>query len=483
MALAAAHFETGQDTAERKALEWLESLPISAPQIVAAEHMERPVVTHYVPVNDKAGPSKAPLQSASGLMRTRQPRTFARAWLEDDTVFLIWPEADADGHFAPLENLCGKVSRIGHSASLVQMWASQAAPGSPANWLPDEDRATEQFRIASAGSLQYLEQQFNQTEIDEFFELKHALVDGSDKKRKGEIKTALEKRFQNQTPIRRRPQMSLSHGYARAKSETQPHVAGTIFDPRLLIFGLNRVNGPYRHLDLSATLQLTARFRESLLQHFGTHVSETLSGHKGEMRAERAHLAFLPLPFVGHQHSHGGVLGIAVAIPRAIELYDKQRLLQALTGIRREGLKLGALGCCEVCLPDLGDSPLTLQSRSWTASPTGARQWATVTPYVYDRHSKAKDRVAYQNELADALRLSWERVGQEQDLLTDVIVTPVSPHLGAPASHEFPRLTRKDGNECRHSHVILIFDRPVVGPILLGAGRFRGYGLFKPVGA
>src|SRR6266487_1437313 len=79
MALAAAHFETGDDPAERAALEWLEEhCEMHPPHIYAPPHVERPVVTHYVPVNDKPGPSKAPLQSVSGLTRPRQPRTFAR---------------------------------------------------------------------------------------------------------------------------------------------------------------------------------------------------------------------------------------------------------------------------------------------------------------------------------------------------------------------------------------------------------------------
>ena len=30
-------------------------------------------------------------------------------------------------------------------------------------------------------------------------------------------------------------------------------------------------------------------------------------------------------------------------------------------------------------------------------------------------------------------------------------------------------------------HAILIFSEPVVGPVLLGAGRYRGYGLCRPL--
>src|SRR4051812_26077525 len=97
MALAAAHFQTGAAAAERAALEWLEA--IGAPQMRATRGcFERPVVTGFVPVNPWPGDEERqrkkehdagkrpppPLQSAPGIIRTRQPRTFARTWLDDD---------------------------------------------------------------------------------------------------------------------------------------------------------------------------------------------------------------------------------------------------------------------------------------------------------------------------------------------------------------------------------------------------------------
>jgi CRISPR-associated protein Csb2 len=245
---------------------------------------------------------------------------------------------------------------------------------------------------------------------------------------------------------------------------------------------LHRKEGPYRHLDIKATLQLTNRFRAALLEHLGPEVSEVLSGHRGQGRAALPHLAFLPLPFVGHAHAHGGISGVAIAVPRKIEQTDRQLLLKALAQIRREGLRLGRLGFWSVSSPDV-DSPQTLRDRLWTALPKGSMQWATVTPYVYDHHSKVKDKAEYQKELAEAVRLSWERMCYESDVSVEVLISPVSAHTGVPPSHEFPRLTRKDGSECRHAHAILIFSRPVVGPIVLGAGRYRGYGLFRSLGA
>jgi CRISPR-associated protein Csb2 len=413
-------------------------------------------------------------------MRTRHPRTFAGAWLEDETVYFVWPDVQPGVHFGALAGLCAKVTRIGHSTSLVQMWASQGAPERSVNWLPDEARATERFRVAGAGSLKYLERQFNQKEIDEFFELAAVAADDSDKKRQKAAKTTLRERFQNETPVRLRPELSLSHGYAPRQDGAEPAVSGTVFDPRLLVFELHRVDGPYRHLDLVATLQLTGRFRESFLQHLGADVPEVLSGHHGDGPSGHPHVAFFPLPFVGHVHAHGGILGIALAVPRDLEAADRDRLLRAMAALRREGLRLGALGRWNVDRPEEGASR-ALRDRVWTAVPAGARRWATVTPYVFDRHAKAKDKAAYQRELSDAIRASWQRVRQSSDVSVEVVISLVSAHLGAPASHQFPRMARKDGSDCRHTHAILIFDRPVIGPVLLGAGRYRGYGLCRPL--
>lgn len=74
----------------------------------------------------------------------------------------------------------------------------------------------------------------------------------------------------------------------------------------------------------------------------------------------------------------------------------------------------------------------------------------------------------------------FERIGLPAP--REVIVTTMSAHQGAPPANAFPRLQRKDGSERRHAHAIVMFAEPVQGPVLVGAGRYRGYGVLRPVG-
>jgi CRISPR-associated protein Csb2 len=151
----------------------------------------------------------------------------------------------------------------------------------------------------------------------------------------------------------------------------------------------------------------------------------------------------------------------------------------ALERVRKEGLKLGRLGNWRIDSIAAQRPLVNLLPETWTRYPHGATHWATVTPIAFDQHAKAKDKGVYQTEIAATIRLACQRACLCEP--REVIVTAVSAHLGAPAAHLFPRLLRKDGSQRRHSHAILIFAEPVCGPMLLGAGRYRGYGLCRPM--
>jgi CRISPR-associated protein Csb2 len=485
MALAAAHFETGADPHERMALEWLESL--GPPALKVPGHWPRCPVNHYVPVNDKAGdqskPPKALIQSLPQLARDRQPRTFARAWLEDDNVYLVWPEAQPDETTEKaLRSLCGKVTRVGHSTSLVQMWVAGSEEIGEVNWIPDENNARLYLRVAYPGALRDLESRYNAAAVEEYCELLVAAEDDSDKSRQREARKTLKERFAGRPPQRRRPEIFADHGYAPvAKGTGKIRAHQTVFSPHLLVFGLRSQSGPFLALGLQATLTLTRRWREALLSHadgLPVEVREALSGHRATGEPlETPHLAFVPLAFVGHPHADGHLMGMAVALPRELDSLQRRYILQVLGKVRE--LKLGALGVWDL-VPVIADAPLwNLRPDTWTSHPHGSTHWASVTPIAFDRHPKAKDPAAYQWEAAELIASACNSIGLPRP--QQVVVTGVSAHLGAPPSYAFPRLTRKDGSERRHAHAVLIFREPVVGPVLLGAGRYRGYGVCRPL--
>ncbi|MGH9351421.1 MAG: type I-G CRISPR-associated protein Csb2, partial [Terriglobia bacterium] len=128
MALAATHFETRGDEREREALEWVQEA--GAPAVRASGDNPRSFVETYVPVNDR-------LDGQSGAaLRARQPRSFATTRPDQDCVYLIWNSEVPQHLRGALEQLCNKVTRIGHSSSLVRMWLADSAERLDGEWRP-----------------------------------------------------------------------------------------------------------------------------------------------------------------------------------------------------------------------------------------------------------------------------------------------------------------------------------------------------------
>lgn len=276
-------------------------------------------------------------------------------------------------------------------------------------------------------------------------------------------------------------ELQLEAAGASDARDRAPEAPGTVFGPHPLVLTLEREDGPHRSLDLLTVLQVAKRWRDAVLSHsngLSDRARELLSGHDREGASlEGPHLAFLPLALVGHPHADGRLLGMALALPGDIPRDERREALRAIAAVRH--LALGRLGRWKVAT-DTSPSPAwNLRPEAWTAHPNGATHWSTVTPVVFDRHPKAESRDEYQRDVAAMIAKACTRIGLPEP--REVVVTQVSAHFGAPPSFAFPRLSRKDGSERRHTHAILVFDEPASGPILIGAGRYRGYGFCRPL--
>lgn len=480
MALVAA---AGDETEFDDALRYVERRP--PPELSASDAEHRDVVTSYVPVNDpeitrKKKPelpqtryaSLASLDKAkeAGLAllpehRGRQPRTFPVAIPRDPTVHFIFELDDA---FTPelrekLAALCARVTRVGHSASLVQCWLDFDPP--PANLVPSEGAAPQRLRIPSAGRLEYLRRLY---ELNE------------------------------QQCADLRPTPGVWAGYAPLRpTRVGAEMARSVFDAAFLL--LRPVEGERRRPPLVSTLRLTEALRGLLMN--GTRPEDlpaALSGHTADgSRLDRPHLAIAPLPFVGFDHADGRLMGIALILPR--ERRDQPRSAEDAAAIGRalnrklygdDGfdpqvltLTLGSAGTWSLVASD-DYRQASLRPEVWTADSDdsgerGARIWATVTPIVLDRHPKGRTGASLAEQTKSILADACENIGLPRPVAVEF--GPVSMFRGVPHVRDFPLLRRKDGSAANYTHAVLEFERPVVGPVLLGAGRYRGYGLCRPL--
>ncbi len=491
MAFAAAWFETGEDLGEGEALRWLETLP--PPAIAASNYTTRTPVVSFVPVNDTRVSRQVPRNrdlkklKEAGLEalpehRDRQPRGFPVAIPCDPTVHLVWPEVELGEHHAGLERLAAKVTHVGHSASFVQAWVVEDGDICP-TWEPTEGIATHRMRVFSTGRLENLTLAYNKAEIVEYTDLKErsdALRGTRGKEMKEEKKrldSVIAERFGTSAPVSLRPVPTRWQGYGRPVKDDSPNITGSVFRPDMIVLNMQG-----RRVPLTTTLKLTQALRGVLMDSCPQQPPpEWFSGHRSNgTPSTEPHMALIPLPFVGDQHADGRVMGLALALPRSLDFEAIRHCLGEFLYSREPGqtrkhrLFNGRWFECRIEFETRERTRKNLNSDTWTRA---SRVWASVTPVVLNRHFKGKDRW---KQAAESVKDACGHIGLPRP--REVMLHPVSLVEGAPPAREFPQLTRKtDGGRQSHAHAVMIFDEPVRGPVIVGAGRFRGYGLCRPL--
>lgn len=173
-------------------------------------------------------------------------------------------------------------------------------------------------------------------------------------------------------------------------------------------------------------------------------------------------------------------MGLALALPAGLDPQEAGRCLEPFlhdtdTGLPREhSLFSGQWFECRIELETRERPPVNLDPDTWTRQ---SCVWASVTPVVLNRHFDGKDKW---QQAAESVKEACLHIGLPRP--REVLLHPVSLVEEVPHARDYPQLTRKnDGGHRSHSHAVIIFDEQVSGPVIVGAGRFRGYGLCRPM--
>lgn len=393
--------------------------------------------------------------------RGRQPRTFPSVTPVNPRVTFLWPEAyPTDAQRAALGELLARVVRLGHSSSLVSCTLADRAldeADGRARWVPDDDGDVV-LRTVAPGQLDRLRAAYEaHREVEPRIlpcQFTHYRVSGS-------------------TPRRAVPR--------------------SIFGTDWLVFReVPDSWGRRLGLRLTRAADVARALRGTLMQHADQPPPPIISGHAPNgLPLTTPHLAFLSLADVGTRWASGTVLGMALVLPRDCLAEDRLAVLRAIGRWERveEGrplsLHLGRAGVLRI-ERILGDDPrTTLAPWAWCGP---ARHWASVTPVALDENpgNLAADDPAKAARAAENARATIARACQRIGLPAPaaIEVTQRSVLDGCPEARRFMPFPNKPGairRVCVHAEII--FEEEVEGPILLGAGRFQGLGLFRPVRA
>lgn len=503
--VAALHDHDPLDQAEREALLWLEQQ--NAPSLHVdpeAKVGRRQVQDVYVPVNDvtlggdevirdaenklaaattraaqskaqaaiekakrealaiEPNPSDKALKTAAALMperRTRQKRTFPVVLPENRTFAFLWPKADPKDHCEALRRLCSRVTRIGHSSSLVRctMVKRDILP----TFIPS-DEGDVVLRVVGPGQLDRLDQAFGLP------------TDPESVGHRGVQSRVLPARPQRYGPA--------------FKAMTGPKQASSAFSSNDWIL-FERVGGA--RPVASRTTDLARALRGALIEtHGNQELPSTISGHADGGPTQGPHVAFVPLPFIGHEHADGALMGCALVLPRELPRSDREILLRLVAKWEKERANdRGHLTLAGGTLPPFYvrrvdvSAKIALDPKRWSRS---SARFITATPIALDKNpgnlrsnrdgTARRAALEAQQTIGDAC----ERVVGVRPVSVEVSLAPLLP--GAQHVRDFLPWPGRSGRAPRvRVHADIQFAERVRGPLLLGAGRYFGLGLCLPV--
>ena len=358
-----------------------------------------------------------------------------RSFPPDPRIQFVWPDDRdlSDEALAGLDALARRVPYLGRSTSPVMLAFRRVADFRPLPGLStfeptDHDRAECNIRVPFPG---YLD------ELNALHELDQSSWQAS------------------------RSHARQSYRLVRDESDA---VAPTVVEspyPDLVILRFVDHRPPGNLVGL-----FTAALRAKVMSQTKNPLPPALHGHGFD---GHPHVAYLGLPFAGFPHADGHLRALAVAIP-GLDRPERRRILRGILGTDPDRIvDLQVPGFRRVFgLRYSPDEPLPASATAarWTRP---ARSWVSVTPLVLDRYPKKED-------LAPAVVRSIQQAGLPAPVIVELSTQPLTPG----AAHLTPKELPLRARGRLYRHVRMTFEHPVTGPVLAGAGRYFGVGLFAP---
>ena len=224
--------------------------------------------------------------------RIRQARLYPSVTPTEPRVTYVWKNVPTVDTGDALDGLLGRVTRLGHSSSLVSCRISSESP--TLTHVPSDQGNV--LRWVRKGQLEHLESEYRQHHGSRPRTLPFTAVRYRSAQDTGRV------------------------GIATALS------ADTVGD--WLIFEFLPAS---RRLPSTRTAEIAKVLRATVFRYAEDPLPEGLTGHREDgTPSSSPHVGFLALPHIGHEHADGRLMGAAIAIPDSLDGRSRRSVLRAI---------------------------------------------------------------------------------------------------------------------------------------------------------
>ena len=209
---------------------------------------------------------------------------------------------------------------------------------------------------------------------------------------------------------------------------------------------------PERQLNSANTAKWADKMRRAVMSKAPDEMPALIHGH-----GNHRHVAWAAIPDVDHMYASGMILGVGCWLPSDITLEERGFLGSLM-------MKVSDLDGIKFQLDPIGLKGL--QASTWSRA---SRTWATATPIALDRWPKHK------KSAEDIVTQSLVEMGLPEP--NRIECENHSPIKGAANARKY---CSRHGNRFI-THSVIEWNKPVSGPLLIGADRYFGSGLCRPL--